>query len=257
MRKAPFFLTSAILIILIAAFCGCNISFVGKETDTSSDASGSSVSQNTNTDDTKKNDEASSIFQSESSKTTGINKNRITNSEGNTAQKEEDILASDTYIVKGRIETDGVITPYHIARSGEKMSLMTEMKGVNLGLISTQSSMYIISPNKKIYSNVPDILKKSLRAEIEKAASAEDRTLVSEGTKVVDGVKLDYKKFDDNSVDYSYKGVLVKQESYDDKGKQVILYIDEVSDKVSDSDFSVPSNFRKVPITDFMAAFTK
>ncbi len=256
MRKVPFFLTAAILIILVVAFCGCDFSFVGNETDTSSDTQESSVIQN-NPDETQNPQESSSIFQSESGKTTGINKNRISNSEGNTAQKEEDLLSSDVYIVKGRIETEGVIAPYHIARSGEKMSLMTEMKGIMLGLISTESSMFIISPNKKIYSDVPDILKKSLRAEIEKAASSKDRMLVSEGTKIVDGIKLEYKKYDDNSVDYSYKGVLVKQESYDDKGKKVVLYIDEVSDNVSDSDFAAPSNFRKITITDFMAAFTK
>lgn len=258
MKKVSTFLITLILIIIIAAFCGCEISFVRNGDKTIPDTSGSSVPAETGAGGTENPSDTSSstsVFDSGSGtkKTGGINKDRVSNPNENKAQTEKEILASDKYIVKGRIESGGSVTPYHIARSGQKISLLTEMNGVQLGLISAESAMYVISPTKKTYSDVPALLKSSLKTELEKAASQSDRTLVSEGTQVVDGATLEYKKYSDDSVDYSYKGLLVKQISYTD-GKEVILYVDEVSSDVSDSDFTPPSNFTKVSISEFASA---
>lgn len=263
MKKVSTFLISLILIIMIAAFCGCDVSFVkngdnvipGTSDSTALTETTAQDAENPSNTSSSSSSSPSSIFDSgaDTKKTGGINKDRINHSNENEARTEEEILASDKYIVKGRIETGGSVTPYYIARSGQKMSLLTEMNGVRLGLISTESAMYVISPTKKTYSDVPDLLKKSLKTELEKAASQGDRTLVSEGTQVVDGVTLNYKKYSDKSVDYSYKGILVKQISYND-GKEVILYVDEVSTDVSNSDFAPPSAFKRVSITEFASA---
>lgn len=272
MKKKSMFFISSILIILLAALAtvlsGCDVSFVkdGDETEpisdisTNPDASESVIlpEENTNQAENKPNSSSStSIFEAEPQKNKGINKERITNAKDKTEQNEEEILATDKFIIKGRIDSDDEIIPYHVARSGNKTSLHTEMKGVKLGLISTESAMYIISSSKKVYSDVPETLKNSLKEELEKTTSKEERVLVSEGSEVVDGITLKYKKYDDKSIDYTYKGILVMQISYDSDGKKSTLYVDEVSDEISDSDFIPPSSFKKVSLSDFVSAVSQ
>lgn len=260
MKKAQIILISSILIIIAVIFCGCNVSFVPNESDVASTdglltttqsqsgTTGGAINPSSATGD--------SIFEIETNKSSGINKDRVNGAENKTAKDEENILNSDKYIVKGRIDADGVITPYNIARDGKNMALFTEINNSQLGLISKGSTMYIINPSKKEYSNVPAALQEYLKTEFEKASKKESRTLVSEGDETVDGTKLQYKKYSDNSVDYTYKGVLVKQVSYEN-GKKVTLYVDSVTDKVSNANFTPPSNYRLVAISDFMSEFNK
>lgn len=263
MKKTHLFLISSILIIIVVIFCGCNVSFVPNNGDVSNTDDSLNPSQSQQFQSGTNNGAVNpptategSIFETVVNKTTGINKDRVTGAKDKTAQEEENILSSDKYIVKGRIDADGAITPYNIARDGNNMALFTEVNGSQLGLISKGSSMYIVNPSKKKYSSVPAALQEYLKKEFEKASKKEDRKLVSEGDETVDGTKLHYKKYNDNSIDYTYKGVLVKQISYEN-GKKVTLYVDSVTDKVSSANFTPPSNCRIVTITDFMSEFQK
>lgn len=259
MKKSALFLISCILIIIALIFSGCNISFVSNKDNTNTNKTTNPAKSQTGTTDGVVMPPAAtgdSIFEQETNKSTGINKDRVNGAENNTAKDEENILNSDKYIVKGRIDADNIITPYNIARDGKNMALFTEVNGSQLGLITKESTMYIINPSKKKYIDVPAALQSYLKTEFEKASKNDSRTLVSEGDEKENGVLLHYKKYSDNSIDYTYKGVLVKQISYEN-GKKVILYVDSVTDNVSASNFTPPSNCRKVAINDFMADFSK
>ncbi len=181
-----------------------------------------------------------------------ISKKRIEEAEkedGKQEEKQDDrkVIEGNEYTLKGRMFSDGIVSEFKMAQSGEKFALITNYEEMPLGVILNGDKVYLIDPGAKIYFTVP-------MSAIENSAGQEFKDIMSgkltsdpakikeEGKKTVDGNELTYQKYEDGSVSYFSGKALVMTESTDG----TIVYIDEIIANADKSLFEEPEGFEKV-----------
>lgn len=162
-------------------------------------------------------------------------------------QDDAQILASTQYMIIGREETNGKITPFKIARSGDKVAMYTEYEGNQIGMIILEDKIYVLSATEKVYLEVSKELIKENTTDEEMlemfSATAFDKNskVVQTLSETEDGVVYDVVVYDTGSKAYFLGGTIIKTVAKDGG----VLYYDTVSAVVPSSVFTPPADYTR------------
>lgn len=78
-------------------------------------------------------------------------------------KSEFDILKSAKFQIKGTsIDAKGESTPLEIARTDESLYMVSDFDGIEMGALISNGTAYMICPEKKVYLEISDSLKKTM-----------------------------------------------------------------------------------------------
>ena len=162
-------------------------------------------------------------------------------------QNDEKVISSNVYTITGRMVKDGVTSQYKLAQNKNKLSVMTSYDGMPIGFILNGLNIYIIDSEQESYIVIPKTIIESadetgeLTTLLNGNPVDSDKKVTEEGKEKVDGIELNYKKYDDGTVAY-YKGkTVVKTVSNDG----TVIYYDEIVNEAPFSLFLPPKGYKR------------
>ena len=203
---------------------------------------------------------------SNTDKTTSANKpvTQTTTASGNKTEKpdkeltELDIINSQKYYFSGRIvDSNGNISIYKIARDGRKYSAVAMVEGQEMGIISNDTEILIVSVTEKTYMSIPlsliqenssddEVLQGFLSGEGLNAQRNEVRRYKADE----DGVTYDVIEYENGTKDYVYNKLLIKTVSSDNS----VFYYDTVTVDFPASVFMAPVGYEKKDLSEVGAS---
>ncbi len=304
MKRTPIFALVVLLMVLVLAFSGCELSFdlKDKESDTTNagdTASGTSVFdiigvtatpietdpngvpmvtvEVTNkkgevvatekvtltADEIQSSKDFFKPAEPQTTLPTGVLPERVTEEDVETNEQTKpqvstkpilsdvDIVYSDKYTVTGRIEYNGNVELYKVARDGNKYAAIANYDGSEIGIIAGEENIYFISVAEKTYITIPKSLieeetqnDESYKGLLTGEAFNINKTVVEETTEEDHGIKYKVIKYEDGSMDYVKGRNLIKSVS----PEGAVLYYDTVSSEVSAGVFLPPVGYTETPL---------
>ncbi len=164
-------------------------------------------------------------------------------------QDDAAILKSTQFMITGRAVYDGVVTPYKVARSGEKLAMFSELNGQQIGVIITEDIVYMLSVTEKTYIEITKEMLKENMTEEELAQFTGNSLNLEKPVKQTmnqaeDGVVYNVVLYEDGSRDYFIGGTIMKNVSPDGS----VLYYDSVSPVVPASVFAPPADYKRTTL---------
>ena len=205
-----------------------------------------------------------------STQNTTVSENQtVTNSNTQTTQEvvdnvtepeitELDIVMSTKYYFEGRIvDADGNVSVYKIARDGRKYSAVAMAEGQEMGIISNDTEILIVSVTEKTYMSIPlsFVQENSSDDEILQSFLSGDglnsqRNEVSRYTANEDGLTYDVIEYENGSKDYMYGTLLIKTTSADGS----VFYYDVITTDFPSSVFMAPVGYEKKELSEVGAS---
>lgn len=306
MKKSPIFAVFVLLIVLVLAFSGCEISFDlnDKESDTSvagDTASGTSVFDilgvtaapietdpngvpmvtvavtnkkgevvatekvTLTADEIQNSKDFFKPTESQTTLPTGVLPERVTEPDVETDAEtqtqiqtqtkplpgEIDIVYSDKYMITGRVEYNGNVELYKVARDGNKYAAIANYNGSEIGIITGDENIYFIDVAEKTYITIPKSLVEEQAQENEEyqglltgEALNINKKVVEETTEEDHGIKYKVIMYEDGSKDYVKGRNLIKSVS----SEGAVLYYDSISSEVSAGVFLPPVGYTETPL---------
>lgn len=212
-----------------------------EEVDVSVDSDVSEQVENLSEEEVKKNKE---FFTAEE---IGTGDAKISEKRLESKQNDEEVISSNVYTITGRMVKDGVTSQYKLAQNKNKLSVMTSYDGMPIGFILNGLNIYIIDSEQESYIVIPKTIIESadetgeLTTLLNGNPVDSDKKVTEEGKEKVDGIELNYKKYDDGTVAY-YKGkTVVKTVSNDG----TVIYYDEIVNEAPVSLFLPPKGYKR------------
>ncbi len=212
-----------------------------EEVDVSVDSDVSEQVENLSEEEVKKNKE---FFTAEE---IGTGDAKISEKRLESKQNDEEVISSNVYTITGRMVKDGVTSQYKLAQNKNKLSVMTSYDGMPIGFILNGLNIYIIDSEQESYIVIPKTIIESadetgeLTTLLNGNPVDSDKKVTDEGKEKVDGIELNYKKYDDGTVAY-YKGkTVVKTVSNDG----TVIYYDEIVNEAPVSLFLPPKGYKR------------
>ena len=171
---------------------------------------------------------------------------------------ELDIITSTKYYFEGRIvDANGNVSVYKIARDGRKYSAVAMAEGQEMGIISNDTEIMIVSVTEKTYMSIPlsfvqenssddDVLQSFLSGD----GLNSQRNEVSRYTANEDGLTYDVIEYENGSKDYLYGTLLIKTTSPDGS----VFYYDVVTTDFPSSVFMAPVGYEKKELSEVGAS---
>lgn len=206
---------------------------------------------------------------SDTDKTTSVNNpstqtTQTTTASGNKTETpdkeltELDIINSQKYYFSGRIiDSNGNISIYKIARDGRKYSAVAMVEGQEMGIISNDTEILIVSVTEKTYMSIPlsliqenssddEVLQGFLSGEGLNAQRNEVRRYKADE----DGVTYDVIEYENGTKDYVYNNLLIKTVSTDNS----VFYYDVITVDFPASVFMAPVGYEKKELSEVGAS---
>lgn len=171
---------------------------------------------------------------------------------------ELEIIKSQKYYFSGRIvDSNGNVSVYKIARDGRKYSAVAMLDGQEMGVISNDTEILIVSVTEKTYISIPlsfvqenssddEVLQSFLSGE----GLNSQRNEVRRYTADEDGVTYEVIEYENGSKDYVYESLLIKTVGADNS----VLYYDVVTIDFPASVFMAPVGYEKKELSEVGAS---
>lgn len=171
---------------------------------------------------------------------------------------ELDIIKSQRYYFSGRIvDSNGNISVYKIARDGRRYSAVAMVDGQEMGIISNDTEILIVSVTEKTYMSIPlsfvqenssddEVLQSFLSGE----GLNSQRNEVGRYTADEDGVTYEVIEYENGSKDYVYESLLIKTVGADNS----VFYYDVVTTDFPASVFMAPVGYEKKELSEVGAS---
>ncbi len=171
---------------------------------------------------------------------------------------ELDIIKSQRYYFSGRVvDNNGNVSVYKIARDGRKYSAVALYDGQEMGIISNDTEILIVSVTEKSYMSIPlsliqenssddQVLQSFLSGEGLNSQRKEVRRFTAEE----DGVTYDVIEYENGSKDYMCGSLLIKTVGADDS----VFYYDVVTADFPASVFMAPVGYEKKELSEVGAS---
>lgn len=171
---------------------------------------------------------------------------------------ELDIITSTKYYFEGRIvDANGNVSVYKIARDGRKYSAVAMAQGQEMGIISNDTDILIVSVTEKTYMSIPlsfvqentnddEILQSFLSGD----GLNSQRNEVKRYTAKEDGLTYDVIEYENGSKDYMYGTLLIKTTSPDGSA----FYYDIITTNFPSSVFMAPVGYEKKDLSEVGAS---
>ncbi len=171
---------------------------------------------------------------------------------------ELDIIKSQRYYFSGRIVDDkGNVSVYKIARDGRKYSAVALYEGQEMGIISNDTEILIVSVTEKSYMSIPlsFVQENSSDDEVLQGFLSGDglnsqRNEVRRFTAKEDGVTYDVIEYENGSKDYIYGDLLIKTVGADGS----VFYYDVITVDFPASVFMAPVGYEKKDLSEVGAS---
>lgn len=164
-------------------------------------------------------------------------------------QDDAQVLRSTQFMLTGRVVFEGTVTPYKVARSGEKLAMFSEVNGQQIGIIINGDIVYMLSTTEKTYIELSkEMLKENMTEEELANLTGSALDLEKEVKKTMnqteDGVAYNVVVYEDDSRDYFVGTTIMKTVSSDGS----VLYYDSVSPVVPSSVFAPPADYTRTTL---------
>lgn len=164
-------------------------------------------------------------------------------------QDDAQVLRSTQFMLTGRVVYEGTVTPYKVARSGEKLAMFSEINGQQIGIIVNEDIVYMLSATEKTYIEITkEMLKENMSEEdlanLTGSALDLEKNIKKTMNQTEDGVAYNVVVYEDDSRDYFVGTTIIKTISSDGS----VLYYDSVSPVVPASVFAPPSDYKRTTL---------
>ncbi len=161
-----------------------------------------------------------------------------------------EILRSNQYVTNVRLDVKGEVTTYKIAQRGKRSSFTFSYEGQNIGLIVTESYIYLLSIDTKEYVEFPrELLEENASPEdlamLDKNLFNFDRKVKKTSTEKADGITYKVITYEDGVKDYYVGKKIIKTVDGD-----TVMYFDSVSAVAPSTLFTPPKSYKKTKYED-------
>jgi hypothetical protein len=171
---------------------------------------------------------------------------------------ELDIIKSQRYYFSGRIvDSNGNVSVYKIARDGRKYSAVAMVDGQEMGIISNDTEILVVSVTEKTYMSIPLSLVQENSSDDEVLQSFlsgeglnSQRNEVRRYNADEDGVTYEVIEYENGSKDYVYNNLLIKTVGADNS----VFYYDVVTIDFPASVFMAPVGYEKKDLSEVGAS---